>query len=319
MSEESAHSNGGRDRLRELLDAVLDEDNRTLEDMAGDAYSSPYHFSRQLSRSAGEPPVAMKRRVLLERAAWQLRQGASVTDTAFGAGYESVDGFSRAFARAFGHPPSALKGGGTTHWLPAPNGIHFHPPFSLWVEAEPGRGNVGGGAVTTLMLQHDVDDTRLLLEAAKQLPDERLRELRLPPRRVTSFQPPEQSIARLLERLVFTKEVWVASITGGEFPDDARDDVPGLVERHDEAAAAWLGVIRDIERRDAWADRVVDALCDPPETFVLGGIVAHVLTHSAGRRLLVRQLLTEDGVFTDEPDDSAALSGDPLNWMRIHL
>ena len=46
-----------RDRLRELLDAVLDEDNRTLDDMAGDAYASPYHFSRLLSRDAGEPPV----------------------------------------------------------------------------------------------------------------------------------------------------------------------------------------------------------------------------------------------------------------------
>jgi len=318
MSEEPGFNPGGRDRLRELLDAVLDEDNHTLDDMAGDAYSSPYHFNRQLSRGAGEPPVAMKRRVLLERAAWQLRQGASVTDTAFEAGYESVEGFSRAFARAYGHPPSALKGGGTAHWLTAPNGIHFHPPFSLWVEAEPGRGSAAGGGVTTLLLQHDVDDTRLLLEAAKQLPVERFRELRLPPRQVTVFEPPEQSIAQLLERLVFTKEVWVASITGADFPDRTNDDVAGLVERHDDAAAAWLAVVRDIERRDAWADRVVDALCDPPESFVLGGIVAHVVTHSAGRRLLVRQLLTEDGVFAGEALDSPGLSGDPLNWMKRH-
>ena len=308
----------GRDRLRELLDAVLDEDNRTLDDMAGDAYASPFHFNRQLSRSAGEPPVAMKRRVLLERAAWQLREGASVTDTAFEAGYESVEGFSRAFARAYGHPPSALKGGGTAHWLQAPNGIHFHPPFSLWVEAEPGRGSAGGGGVTTLLLQHDVDDTRLLLEAAKQLSEERYRELRLPARQVTVFEKPEQSIAQLLERLVFTKEVWVASITGADFPDRTQDDVAGLVDRHDVAAPEWLAVVRDIERRDAWADRVVDALCDPPESFVLGGIVAHVITHSAGRRLLVRQLLTEDGVFAGEPLDSPGLSGDPLNWMKRH-
>jgi AraC family transcriptional regulator len=314
MSEELS----GRDRLRELLDAVLDDDNRTLDDMAGDAYSSPYHFNRQLSRGAGEPPVAMKRRVLLERAAWQLRQGASVTDTAFEAGYESVEGFSRAFARAYGHPPSALKGGGTAHWLTAPNGIHFHPPFSLWVEAEPGRGATGGGSVTTLMVQHDVADTRLLLEAAKQLSDERFREERLPARQVTVFEKPEQSLAALLERLVFTKEVWVASITGADFPDRTLDDVAGLVERHDEAAAAWLAVVRDIERRDAWADRVVDALCDPPESFVLGGIVAHVLTHSAARRLLVRQLLVEDGAFAGEPLDSPGLTGDPLNWMKRH-
>jgi AraC family transcriptional regulator len=314
MSEETG-DNTGRDRLRELLDAVLDDDNHSLDEMAGDAFSSPFHFNRQLSRGAGEPPVAMKRRVMLERAAWQLRQGASVTDTAFEAGYESVEGFSRAFARAYGQPPSALKGGGTAHWLPAPNGIHFHPPFSLWVEADPGRGGTGAG-VTTLLLQHDVDDTRLLLEAAKQLTDERFRELRLPARQVTVFERPEQSLAQLLERLVFTKEVWVASITGADFPDRTRDDVTALVERHDEAAAAWLAVVRDIERRDAWADRVVDALCDPPESFVLGGIVAHVVTHSAGRRLLARQLLIEDGAFAGEPLDSPALSGDPLNWMK---
>ena len=71
----------GRDRLRELLDAVLDEDNHTLGEMADDAYASPYHFSRQLSRGAGEPPVAMKRRVLLERAAWELKGGATVTES----------------------------------------------------------------------------------------------------------------------------------------------------------------------------------------------------------------------------------------------
>ncbi len=80
---------------------------------------------------------------------------------------------------------------------------------------------------------------------------------------------------------MFTKEVWVAAITGADFPDRTNDDVAGLVERHDEAAAAWLAAVRDIERRDAWDDRVVDALCDPPESFVLGSIVAHVITYSA--------------------------------------
>jgi AraC-like DNA-binding protein len=99
----------GRDRLRELLDAVLDEDNRTLGDMAGDAYASPWHFTRQVSRGAGEPPVALRRRVLLERAAWQLRQGTSVTEAAFAAGYESVEGFARAFGRAYGHSQGVGK------------------------------------------------------------------------------------------------------------------------------------------------------------------------------------------------------------------
>jgi len=315
MSEQYA----GRDRLRELLDAVLDEDNHSLDDMAGDAFSSPYHFNRQLSRNAGEPPVAMRRRVVLERAAWQLGQGRSVTDTAFDAGYESVEGFSRAFARAYGHPPSSLKDGGTgtAHWLPAPNGIHFHPPFSLWIEAEPHRAGSGGG-VTSLLVQHDVEDTRVLLEATKQVSEERFREVRLTDWQPVVFEDAEGSLARSLERLVFTKEVWVASITGADWPDRARDDLVSLTARHDEAAAAWLAVVRDVDRRDAWADRVVDALCDPPESFVLGGIVAHVLTFSAARRAAVRHLLREDGVWAGQSLDSAALTGDPLNWMKRH-
>ena len=72
--------------------------------MAHGAYSSPFHFSRRLVRDAGEPPVAMRRRVALERAAWQLARGVPVTDAAFAAGYGSVEGFARAFARAYGHP-----------------------------------------------------------------------------------------------------------------------------------------------------------------------------------------------------------------------
>ena len=156
-----------RDRLRELLDAVLDEENRTLGDMADDAYASPYHFNRLLSRDAGEPPVAMRRRVMLERAAWQLKQGSTVTDAAFEAGYESVEGFARAFAKAFGHPPSETVAADRGHWLSAPNGIHFHPPFSLWVHTTEEPMN----PLTEQLVQHDVDDTRALLDRAKQLSD----------------------------------------------------------------------------------------------------------------------------------------------------
>ena len=160
----------GRDRLRELLDAVLAEGHRTLRDMAGGAYSSPYHFARQLSREAGEPPVAMRRRVMLERAAWQLRQGTPVTGAAFDAGYESVEGFSRAFTRAYGHLPSEVAGERSS-WLPAPNGIHFHPPTSLWVHT--GERTMSGPL--DHLVHHDLDDTQALLDAVKGLPDEAYR------------------------------------------------------------------------------------------------------------------------------------------------
>lgn len=298
-----SESLSGRDRLRELLDAVLDDDNHTLEDMAGDAYSSPYHFSRQLSRGAGEPPVAMKRRVLLERSAWQLRHGATVTDTAFAAGYESVEGFSRAFTRAYGHPPS-LATQSASHWLPAPNGIHFHPPTSLWVSAQEGSMN----PVTEQLVAHDLDDTSALLELAKQLPDPDYRRPHLPDNTVLLFDGPDDSLASVLTHLVFSKEVWLAAIEGTDFPPDQADDVATLIERHDTAAARWLAAVRDIDRRGAWDDRIVDALCEPPESFVLSSVVAHVLTYSIHRRQLARQLLRAGGVEVG--------AGDPINWLR---
>ncbi len=294
----------GRDRLRELLDAVLDEDNRTLDDMAGDAFASPYHFSRTLSRGAGEPPVAMRRRVMLERAAWQIRAGASVTDAAWAAGYESVEGFSRAFARAFGHPPSTAT---ESHWLPAPNGIHFHPPMSLWVHTTEQPMN----PLTEQLVEHDLDDTRHLIEVAKGLPEEDYRKEWFPGQHVLRWDGEDSSIAKVLEHQVFTKEVWLAAIEGGDFPDNRDDSPAALLERHDAAAARWLQVVRDIDSRGAWDDRLIDALCDPPESFQMGSVVAHVLTFAAHRRQLVRQMLRGAGV------ESALFGhGDPINWLR---
>ncbi|WP_148573276.1 helix-turn-helix domain-containing protein [Nocardioides caldifontis] len=292
----------GRDRLRELLDAVLDEEHGSLAEMAGGAYASPYHFSRELSRHAGEPPVAMRRRVMLERAAWRLRRGASVTDAAFEAGYDSVEGFTRAFAKAFGQPPSQRPAG---HWLPAPNGIHFHPPMSLWVES---GSRPAGGDVTALMVHHDLDDTRALLEAAKGVPDEELERVRLPEHTILTWDGPDETLGQLLEHLVFSKEVWLASIEGEDVPPSRPRDVVSLLDRHDAVAPRWLAMVRDVERRGAWQDRLVDALCDPPESFVLGSVLAHVITYSAHRRELARQLLGRP------PGE-----GDPILWLRRRL
>jgi AraC-like DNA-binding protein len=293
-----------RDRLRDLLDAVLDEDNQTLAEMAGDAYSSPFHFARQLSRGTGESPVAMRRRLMLERAAWRLAQGEAVTDTAWEAGYTSLEGFSRAFARAFGHPPSTPA---AHHWLPAPNGIHFHPPMSLWVHTLEHAMN----PLTEHLVQHDLDDTRQLLELAKGLPEEEFGRFRLPAHTVTSWEGEERSIAEVLEHHVFTKEVWLAAIEGTEFParPDQYDAI-NLIDRHDAVAPRWLATVRDIDRRGAWEDRLIDALCDPPESFVMSSVIAHVLTFAAHRRQLARHLLSTAGV---DPGD-----GDPINWLRAN-
>ena len=297
----------GRDRLRELLDAVLDEDNQQLGDMAGTAFSSPFHFSREVTRGTGESPVALRRRVMLERSAWALAHGAAVTDVALEAGYESVDGFSRAFSRAYGTPPSALAraADGRAHWLPAPNGVHFHPPLNLWIrdseEAHPMH-------VSALLLQHDVDDTTYLIDRVSTLSDEDFRRELLPGRTVLSFDGEEPSVATVLEHQVFTKQVWVAAFEGTDFPDRDADDPAALRARHEAVAPRWLAVVRDIEQRQAWDDTLIDALCDPPESFQVGSVVAHVLSYGAHRRQLLRVMLRSLGVEVDD--------GDPIRWHR---
>lgn len=296
----------GRDRLRELLDAVLDgtTDGRSasLDAMADEAGSSPYHFSRLLSHATGEPPVSMRRRIMLERAAWQLGRGASVTDAAFDAGYESVDGFARAFGRAFGHPPSVPA---ASHHLAAPNGIHFHPPAALWVGSQASLGH----PVLDHLIRHDLDDTRRLVELASSLSDADYRRPRLPGVRILSWHGMEESIAAVLENHVWTKEVWVAAIEGRDTPErDEHVTAEGLLARHDDVAPRWLALVQDVGRRDAWSDTIIDALCDPPQSFALGPIVTHVVTYAAGRRMVARVLLRSAGVEVDD--------GDPIEWAR---
>ena len=62
-----------RDRLRELLDAVVDAGNTGVGEMARSSYASEFHFSREVRRLTGESPAALRRRIMLERAAWRTR------------------------------------------------------------------------------------------------------------------------------------------------------------------------------------------------------------------------------------------------------
>jgi AraC-like DNA-binding protein len=265
----------------------------------------------------------MRRRVALERAAWQIARGASVTDAAFAAGFGSVEGFTRAFTRAYGHPPSATPTGsatGSAHWLPAPNGIHFHAPDGLWME---GAAGASAAEVTALMVHHDVDDVRTLVELAKGLDPAEYARDRLPGLVLLHWAGPEGSIAALLNRCVGTYEIWLASIEGADHPGRLTDDADPveLAARLDAVAPRWLAFVRDVERRRAWGDRLVDALCDPPESFVLGSVLAHVLTYSAQRRGLARALLRQAGAAVGDParpggPPDPARDGDPIEWLR---
>jgi AraC-like DNA-binding protein len=288
------------DRLRELIDVVLGSLDEPVNgtSLAARVHFSRDHLDRLLAAATGESPVAMRRRLLLERAAWQLRTGAaSPAGAAESAGYGSTAAFSRAFARAYGTPPSTF--GGEVE-LDAPNGIHFHPPAGLLI---PGVRAGASADLTDRLVSHHLDRVRELLAAAATLPDEALeREVR-PGVVLVWFEGVEASAALMCERLVFTLEVWVAAMAGSPVPVGDGSWGP----RWERAALAFERLARRIRDRGAFDDAFVDALCEPPQSFTYGGVLSHVLTYGAVRREALASVLVELGATVPS-------CGDPIVW-----
>jgi AraC family transcriptional regulator len=119
------------------LDEPLD-----LGALAKLACLSPFHFHRVFRALVGETPVALARRLRLERAAHRLLADRAdpppITTLAFEAGFETHEAFSRAFRAAFATSPSAFRQEALTPpdgcarplsgRLAAPSGVHFEPP-----------------------------------------------------------------------------------------------------------------------------------------------------------------------------------------------
>src|SRR5262245_52699046 len=123
-----------RNDAEQLTSVVLEslDDEGATGDLARRAYRSRSQFYNLFRALIEETPGAMRRRLLLERAAWQLgRTKSPVTGIAFQAGYGSLEAFTRAFRKAFRISPSLYRRMGATHThLPAPNGFHFLAPDS---------------------------------------------------------------------------------------------------------------------------------------------------------------------------------------------
>ena len=96
-------------RLSTVVANSLDVQAKT-EDLARQAYQSRTQFHRLFRTVVEETPAAMRRRLLLERAAYQLAHtGDSVTDIALNANYGSLEAFTRAFRKAFRRPSPRIK------------------------------------------------------------------------------------------------------------------------------------------------------------------------------------------------------------------
>jgi AraC family transcriptional regulator len=297
------------DRLRDVVDAVLEALDEGLDGpaLAARAMLSPFHFNRLVRAGIGEAPAAFRRRLLLERAAWGLGRGASVTEASLEAGYDAVEAFSRAFTRAHGVPPSRFADEPRSFRIAAPNAIHFHPPGGLLL---PGQPRTTAMDLSDRLFEHDHWHTTRLLEQAATLSDDALDRPMRPGLVVHAFEGPEPDVRTMLDRLVFTKEVWTAAIGGREFPADRDRSIAGQRARLAAVQPQFTALVRRIRDRNEWDDAFVDALCTPPVSFTFGSVIAHIFTVSVVRRQTVADVLRELGIRDVE-------TRDPIEWERL--
>jgi len=297
------------DRLRDVVDAVLEALDEGLDGraLAARAMLSPFHFSRLVRAGIGEAPATFRRRLLLERAAWRLGRGATVTEAGHEAGYDAVEAFSRAFTRAHGVPPSRFADEPRDFRLAGPNSIHFHPPGGLRL---PGDSRTTTMDLSDRLVQHEHWHTARLLEQAATLPDEALDRHVRPGLVVHAFEGPEPDLRTMLERILFTKEVWTAAIGGRDIPPRDQRSVAALQARLAAVEPQFAALVRRIRDRNEWDDVFVDALCTPPVSFTFGSVIAHMLTVSVVRRQNVIEVLRALGVADAE-------TRDPIEWERL--
>src|SRR6202171_1873748 len=245
------------DRLAAIVANSLDIQAKT-EDLARQAYQSRTQFHRLFRTVVDETPGAMRRRLWLERAAYQLaRTAMSVTEVALDANYGSLEAFTRAFGKAFRISPSLYRRMRDPHFhLPASNKIHFFAPGS----------STKGGRDMDLFDRFAGNDswhTRRLLEYAGTLTEEQLDRPLPTVVELLPWRESNKQIRQLLENIIFTKEVWTAALSGAEMdvkgpPKSQRSPQP-MLQRLEKTDAEMHRILRDIRNRSAWDDTFVDA------------------------------------------------------------
>ncbi len=294
----------------DALASRLDDHEARGEDLAAVAYLSRFHFDRVVTATAGETPARFRRRVLLERAAYRLLTSErGVLDVAVEAGYSSNEAFTRAFQRAYEVGPAAWrKRPHRPIQLAAPNGVHFHPPGGLRL---PARTEVTSMDLLVRMVEHHVWLVGELVDRADRL-ESNHQSAALDQEIEVSVDDGDDvaSLRSLLSRLIGQMDMWNRAIANEVYDWDveAAEPTGSMKSRLRRVGPTYLDHIRTVCEQGRLDETFVDAVCDPPEVFTYGGMIAHVLTFAAYRRTLAVQALAAAGV-----EDLGF--GDPMRWV----
>jgi AraC family transcriptional regulator len=292
-------------RFVDVLADSLDDHDTDGEVLASRLHLSRFHFDRLVTAAGGEPPATLRRRVLLERAAYRLiTTSDELLPIALDAGYSSHEAFTRAFRRAYGETPSRWRQQPTQFRIEAPSDVHFNPPGGLRL---PAQRKVTAMELLTRMVEHNIWLVGEMIARAKGLPDE---VLDAPIELSVEDLDESPTLRSQLSRLVGQLGMWNAAIDGRpyDFEVERHETTCDLRTRLAEEGPVFLAHVRAIVDAGRLDETFVDAVCDPPEVFTYGGMIAHVLTFSAHRRTLVCGALIEAGVT-----DLGA--GDPMRWV----
>jgi AraC-like DNA-binding protein len=289
-----------------VLTEALDDHTLSGDDLAARVHLSRFHLDRVIAAIAGEPPATLRRRVLLERAAYRLdTTDQSVLDVAVEAGYASHEAFTRAFARAYGVAPKEWRRHPTPVRLPAPNDVHFHPPG--WLQL-PARSKEGDMELVMTMFDHHVWAVGKMIDLAGGLNDG---QLDTPIVLSVEGVDDDPTIRSLLSRLVGQMAMWNASMESRPYDWDIErnEQLTSMRERLDHEGERFKQRAAELVEDGRLDETFVNATCDPPETFSFGGVLAHVLTFAAHRRTLVTGALISAGVDVD------LVTADPRAWL----
>ena len=174
--------------------------------------------------------------------------------------------------------------------LPAPSGVHFHPPGGLRLPAT--RKETGMDLVQHLV-DHHVDSLTALIASAADLEDE---VLDAPIEQSVEALDDGQTLRSVLNAMVTQEEHWLSALRGGDWPDESDQTVAGLAARHEAAGRDYKEMVARAIADDAMADTFVDTTCEPPTTHTLGGTIGHVITFAAVRRTLAVGALWTAGI-----------------------
>ena len=262
-------------KLLGSLDAAIQS-----SELAEEASYSRAQFYRKVRQSFGGSPMALRRRLLLERAAYELTHSTrSIGEIGIDATFDSSAGFCRAFRKAYGIAPTEYRKLKPTDYRIAPTErLHFSPSEIR------GRGKQ---TMTTpeLMVNEHADRLRSLLDIFATWPAEELDQTT----KVSANYPWESETATIRQTLGWSAAFaapWMHAINGIE-SEYTPKDLDAMREALDRGQHWFNELIRTVADDNTWELTFVDSVCEPPEVFSYGSIIGHTLNFNAYRTMVL--------------------------------